>query len=255
MLVGLLTVVDIRPLTSTMARIGLMGPGLSSMDTWPDQQLKLLIPKPDSEVRLPESDPDDVMSWYQAYMAIPERERPWMRSFTVRRLLGDRLEVDFVLGDHGPAARWAAGARPGDVLGRYGPSADYRRTLPAADWYLFAGDETAVPATATLLESLPGKRTLVWLAAQEQPMPGPVQWVASADEVVAAVRAAPFPPGSATAWLAGEAGMVRALRRSLVERGIPKSRIEFTGYWRRSLTQDDAPTEEDMAEAQERLSS
>ncbi|TDQ04422.1 siderophore-interacting protein [Labedaea rhizosphaerae] len=255
MLVGLLTVVDVRPLTSTMVRIGFTGSGLSVLDTWPDQQLKLCIPKPDQrEPRLPESDPDDVMSWYQAFMAIPEAERPWMRSFTVRRLTGDRMEIDFVLGDHGPAARWATTARPGDVVGRYGPSADYRRPLPAADWYLFAGDETAVPATATLLESLPEARTMVWLAASPQPMPGPVQWVSSPEEVVAAVRSVTFPPGSGAAWLAGEAGLVRASRRSLVERGMPKSRIEFTGYWRRALSQDDAPTAADLAEAQERLS-
>jgi NADPH-dependent ferric siderophore reductase len=136
------------------------------------------------------------------------------------------------------------------VVGRYGPSADYHRPLPPADWYLLAGDETAVPAAATLLESLPGKQSLVWLAAAQQPMPAPVQWVT---DVVAAVRSASFPPGTVTAWLAGEAGVVRALRQCLVERGVPKSRIEFTGYWRRSLTQDDAPTEQDMAEARERL--
>jgi NADPH-dependent ferric siderophore reductase len=252
MLTGLLTVTDIRPLTSRMVRIGFTGPGLSSLDTWPDQQLKLCIPKPGQrEPLMPSADPADVMSWYQAFMAIPEQERPWMRSFTVRRLTGERMEIDFVLGDHGPAGRWAGSARPGDVVGRYGPSADYRRPLPPADWYLFAGDETAVPAIATLLESLPGKQSLVWLAAKEQPMPGPVQWVT---DVEAAVRSAQFPPGTVTAWLAGEAGMVRALRRCLVERGVPKSRIEFTGYWRRSLTQDDAPTEQDMAEARERLS-
>jgi hypothetical protein len=34
---------------------------------------------------------------------------------------------------------------------------------------------------------------------------------------------------------------------------VPKRRIEFTGYWRKSLTQDDVPTEADLAEAQERL--
>lgn len=202
---------------------------------------------------MPESDPDDVMTWYQAFMAIPDTERPWMRSFTVRRLAGERMEIDFVLGDHGPAARWAMSAQPGDVVGRYGPSADYHRPLPTADWYLFAGDETAVPATATLLESLPAARTMVWLAASPQPMPASVSWVSSPAELVDTVRLAPFPPGPVTAWLAGEAGLVRALRRSLVERGVPKPRIEFTGYWRRTLTQDDAPTADDLAEAQERL--
>jgi NADPH-dependent ferric siderophore reductase len=73
-------------------------------------------------------------------------------------------------------------------------------------------------------------------------------------KLVEAVRTAKLPAGSVEAWLAGEASMVRALRRHLVgERGWPKSVIEFTGYWRRSLTQDDAPTPEDLADAAEKL--
>jgi hypothetical protein len=56
------------------------------------------------------------------------------------------------------------------------------------------------------------------------------------------------------AWLAGESGAARSLRRHLVdERGVDKRAIEFNGYWRLRLTQDDAPTTEDLAEAQERL--
>jgi hypothetical protein len=56
------------------------------------------------------------------------------------------------------------------------------------------------------------------------------------------------------AWLAGEAGTVRLLRRHLVEeRGVPKRAIDFAGYWRRRRTQDDPPTEQDLADAQELL--
>ncbi|NEB53701.1 siderophore-interacting protein, partial [Streptomyces griseus] len=59
--------------------------------------------------------------------------------------------------------------------------------------------------------------------------------------------------GVDAAWVAGEASAVRALRRHLVEdRELPKAAVEFSGYWRRALTQDDAPTEEDLAWAAER---
>jgi NADPH-dependent ferric siderophore reductase len=35
------------------------------------------------------------------------------------------------------------------------------------------------------------------------------------------------------AWLAGEAGVIRALRRHLVsERGIDRRTVAFMGYWR-----------------------
>jgi NADPH-dependent ferric siderophore reductase len=44
------------------------------------------------------------------------------------------------------------------------------------------------------------------------------------------------------------------VRRHLVaDRGVPKRFVAFSGYWRRALTQDDAPTEEDLAEARERV--
>jgi NADPH-dependent ferric siderophore reductase len=137
--------------------------------------------------------------------------------------------------------------------------------LRAGDWYLFAGDETALPAIGSLLESLaPSARALVFVevaaAGEEQPLSTPdgaeVRWLhrAAGESVVGAVRAASFPAGTVSAWLAGEAGAVRTLRRHLVdERGIDRREIDFTGYWRKKLTQDDAPTEEDMAEAMERL--
>jgi NADPH-dependent ferric siderophore reductase len=96
-------------------------------------------------------------------------------------------------------------------------------------------------------------------AAEEQPLPGEVHWLhrdgaPHGVKLLEAVRGAKLGDGSVAAWLAGEAGMVRAVRRHLVgERGLAKGDIEFTGYWRRRLTQDDAPTPEDLADAAEKL--
>lgn len=263
-LVGDLTVTRVRALTPRMLRVSFGAP--EGLTHWPDQQIKLCFPRGGS-LNLPASDGDD-MRWYQAYTAIPEESRPWMRSFTVRHHDPDRgeLDVDFVLhGDAGPAVRWARTAAPGQVLGRYGPAAAYRTRLRAGDWYLFAGDETAIPAIGSLLESLPSPaRALVFLEvadpAEEQPLSTPdatdVCWLfrSGGASLLDAVRALSFPAGAVSAWLAGEAGAVRAMRRHLVDRrGIPKRSIEFAGYWRRKLTQDDAPTEQDMAEAMERV--
>ena len=257
--VGELTVTRVRPLTPRMVRVSFGAP--AGFTSWPDQQLKLLFPR-GGALRLPASD-DDQMRWYQAFLAIPEAQRPWMRSFTVRRHDPARaeLDVDFVLhGAAGPAARWAASAAPGQVLGRYGPSAVYSRQLAQADSYLLAGDETALPAIGSLLETLPPSRTVVFIEVadrgEEQPLPpAEVVWLhrSAGESVEAAARGAELPPGSVSAWLAGEAGAVRALRRHLVAQGVPKHAIEFAGYWRRTLTQDDPPTEDDLAEAHERL--
>ncbi|MEV0563282.1 siderophore-interacting protein [Dactylosporangium sp. NPDC050588] len=58
--------------------------------------------------------------------------------------------------------------------------------------------------------------------------------------VLDAVRAADLPPGTPYAWVAGESGVVRSVRRHLVhERGIDRRRVMFTGYWRRGATEDD----------------
>jgi NADPH-dependent ferric siderophore reductase len=266
-------VTEVERITPGTARIGFTAdelPGL--LEDRPDQQMKLCLPRAGQTVpRLPERDADDPygMRWYEACLAIPEAERPWMRGFTVRSYDRERnvMAVDFVLhGAGGPASRWGAAARVGDVLGMVGPSSLYARPLPAARRMLLAGDETALPAIATLLEALPaGTGAVVYAevadAAEERALPiaaggAEVHWVHRnrGGSLVAAVReAGPDLDGVDAAWVAGEASAVRALRRHLVEeRRLPKGSVEFSGYWRRALTQDDAPTEEDLAWAAER---
>ncbi|GAA1356466.1 siderophore-interacting protein [Saccharothrix algeriensis] len=271
----LLHVTAVHPVTPHVVRVRFTGDGLDDFPTWPDQQLKLLIPKPGHPVPdLPVAAGDRYgLGWYQAYQALPEERRPWLRSYTVRAHHPDthEIDIDFVLhADAGPATRWAASARPGDTLGRYGPSAAYRTTPGRFDWILLAGDETALPAIASHLAALPpGSRALVRAevagAEEEQVLPSAAEvdlrWVHRGDAppgrgtaLLDAVRAAEFPEGTPFAWIAGEAGAVRALRRHLIDdRGLTRQQIDFAGYWRLALTQDDAPTEEDLAEARERV--
>ncbi|MEU7592950.1 siderophore-interacting protein [Streptomyces sp. NPDC039022] len=283
-----LQVTAVRRLSPHLARITFGGPGLAGFRLdGPDQQVKLYFPRHGQRApRLPEPSADgDLMRWYQAFRTIPEDERPWMRSYTVRaHHPGDStIDIDFVLHGtdtaRGPATRWAHRAAPGDTLGMFGPSAYFARPVPlgTADWMLLAGDESALPAIGTLAEWLPeGARAVAYIevpdAADEQAFdtrgdltvhwlhrgtgPGPAPGTGPAgpgERLVEAVRGARFPVGSVFAWLAGEAGAVRALRRHLVEdRGLGRRDIDFTGYWRRALTQDDAPTEADLADARER---
>lgn len=269
--VSYVRVVEAERISPRMLRISFSGDALAAlMEDRPDQQMKLCFPRPGQRVpRLPEPEADDVygMRWYEAYLAIPEAERPLMRSFTVRSYDpgSGLMAVDFVLhGDDGPATRWARAAGPGDVAGMVGPSSAYARPLPEAGHLLLAGDESALPAIGTILEALPaGARATVCAevadAAEEQRFDSAaevtVRWVHRdrGESLLDAVRSAALPGDGVAGWLAGEAGTVRALRRHLVEeRGLPRSAVEFSGYWRRALTQDDAPTEEDLAWARER---
>ncbi|MFF2044429.1 siderophore-interacting protein [Kitasatospora sp. NPDC058170] len=271
-------VVEVARITPRMARITFEAQALDdSVGRAPDQQVKLCFPRSGQTAPVLPAATADAMGWYQAYLAVPEAERPWMRGFTIRRRRPGTLllEIDFVLhGDTGPASGWAERARPGDRLGMVGPSELYARPVsPAesaagADWMLLAGDETALPAIATLVEALPaGVGAVAFIevadAAERQAFDTraelTVHWVyrdgaAPGGPLTAAVRAAELPGGTPFAWLAGEAGAVRALRRHLVEeRGLARQAVEFGGYWRYRLSQDDAPTEEDLAEARERL--
>ncbi len=176
--VSFIQVTDVKRITPHMARITFGGEDLADFATWPDQQVKLCFPKPGQAVpRLPKPSADgDVMRWYQSYLAIPEHERPWMRSYTIRAYHPQRnmIDIDFVLhGDAGSATRWAQSAKPGDTLGMVGPSASYSRPLGRSDWLLLAGDETALPAIGTLIESLPqDARAVAYIevidAAEEQ---------------------------------------------------------------------------------------
>ncbi|MBO1418178.1 siderophore-interacting protein, partial [Streptomyces sp. FH025] len=272
-------VVAVRRITPRTARVTFEAESLAdTVGTAPDQQLKLCFPRPgQSEPVLP-AQQDDPMGWYQAYLAIPEAERPLLRSFTLRRREPGtrRIEIDFVLhGDTGPASAWALRAAPGQRLGMVGPSELYALPVlvPEAgeifDWVLLAGDETALPAIATLLEALPeGERAFVWIEvadrAERQELESradlEVEWLYRDGATPGTVLAEALgewcvlPAGEPLVWLAGEAAAVRAVRRSLVEEhGVPKENIDFTGYWRHRLTQDDTPTAEDLADAQERL--
>jgi NADPH-dependent ferric siderophore reductase len=124
-----------------------------------DQRIKVVPPSPQGIDRMP-TDPE----WYAAWRALPEGERPPFRTYTIRGFEGGSLLVDFALhGPDGPAARWATDAALGDellVLGPHGahpgPHGGIDFVPPArSDHHLLAGDETAAPAIARILDQLP----------------------------------------------------------------------------------------------------
>ncbi len=88
---------------------------------------------------------------------LPRHPRPLAKAYTVRNWNPEagELDVDFVKHGIGVGTTWAYRAQPGDRVHFYGPSVS--RALPVdADWFLVAGDDTAIPAIARLLDELPG---------------------------------------------------------------------------------------------------
>ncbi|MFF8290488.1 siderophore-interacting protein [Streptomyces sp. NPDC016309] len=228
-----------------------------------DQSLSLFLPHPGQpQPVMPPVVDGDLYGALGAWRAMPDDVRAVMRSYTVRgqRTAGDggaEVDIDFALHeDGGPACRWAAGAAPGDRVVALGPTAadntGVRFRLPEdADEVLIWGDETALPAASAILEELPaGTRARVWLEVPytadrlelATEADATVTWLVreeGAPAAVDAVRAAELSGSAPYAWIAGEAGSVKALRRHLVnERGIDRRRVTFVGYWRKGLSED-----------------
>jgi NADPH-dependent ferric siderophore reductase len=182
---------------------------------------------------------------------LPRDPRPLSKVYTVRRWdpAAGELDIDFVKHGIGVGTTWAYRTRPGDRIHLYGPSAS--RALPDdAGWLLVAGDETALPAIARLLDELPDDaRAQVFVEVADdahrlelRALPDvEVTWLVRGGAeagtttlLVDAVRSSGWWDGRPFAWLAGEHTAVRDLRRHLAEdRGLPKEDIDFAGYWRR----------------------
>ncbi|OLF11023.1 hypothetical protein BLA60_13490 [Actinophytocola xinjiangensis] len=230
-------VLRVDQVTPRLTRVTVGGDTLAGFDYAGTDQNVMLYFYPEG-VTLPDTLADARARWSTV--------RPLTRTYTVRRYDADthELDVDFVLHDApGPASDWAKHAAPGDELILVGPSPAYQPD-PTADWYLLAGDETALPAIAAILDALPGDAvTRVFVevddATEEQPLPVPVTWVHRAQGVTlaAAVAAADLPDGRVDAWLAGERTAMVTLRAHLLDdRGLDRRQVRPTTYWRRGET-------------------
>ena len=295
-------VIDARPLGESFVRLVVAGPGLLrwSADvvdpgTVRDAYIKVIVPPPGGGGAIP--DADAIRDW----LALPEAERGWMRTYTVRRadtveLDGEHvpaLTVDMVVhpgGDEGPGSAWARSVRPGDTVHIAGPG---RGHAPWAAWapgraerVVCAGDETAAPALLAIAEELAGERAtagsvtrrrvqiivevpthrdavalaegapdfVTVLPREGEPGTAVARRLAGVldlgDECVRTVLGGRRPaerewqPATAVSagqpyvFLAGEAGLVRAMRRLAVDAaGVPKEAVAFMGYWRRGAAE------------------
>ncbi|MFF6842623.1 siderophore-interacting protein [Streptomyces tanashiensis] len=237
-------VVHTERITPHMVRVVLGGPGLDSFaaDTYTDHYVKLLF-APEG-VAYPE--PFDME---RIRAEFPREQWPTTRTYTVRAWdpVHHELTIDFVVhGDEGLAGPWAARAQAGETVRFLGPGGGYAPD-PAADWHLLVGDESALPAIAVALEQLPeGARAQVLVevsdAAEEQKLATAtgidVTWLHRGDRpvgalLVEAVTALEFPAGEVHAFVHGEAGFVKELRRHLrLDRGVARERLSISGYWR-----------------------
>lgn len=99
--------------------------------------------------------PADQESAYIKLLFPQAGERPLMRTYTIRQQRDDEIDVDFVLHDtDGPASSWAKTAQVGELIQIGGPGLKKLINFEA-DWFLLAGDMTALPAISVNLAKLP----------------------------------------------------------------------------------------------------
>ncbi|HXQ47654.1 MAG TPA: siderophore-interacting protein, partial [Caulobacteraceae bacterium] len=96
----------------------------------------------------------DAMAWTPGQDLVLNLPTAPRRHYTIRALRDGVLDIDFVLHGHGPAAAWGRDALPGAEIEAVGPRGR-TRLAAQADWHLFVGDETCVPAIFAMLEVLP----------------------------------------------------------------------------------------------------
>ncbi len=255
-----LTVVRREELSPHMVRIIAGGDGFADyVDSgFVDRYVKIVFPQPGVEY----ANPLDLWSIRET---MPREQWPFTRTYTVRWVdtVARELAIDFVIhGDEGLAGPWAAAAQPGDTMTFTGPGGAYS-PAPDADWYLFAGDEAALPAIAASLESLPQEaRGLAFLEvdgdADIQPIAAPdgvrITWLqrngapaGTGGLLVSAVADAEWPKGRVDVFAHGERGYMKALRDVLfAQRGLERKQVSLSGYWASGRVEDDFQAEKKL---------
>lgn len=205
------TVVDASDVTPRMRRITLHAP---TMDR----------PRPAQDVEL---------------VLVDGTGRKVKRRYTVTHYRDGHFDVDALRHGDAPGATWAATTKPGDPVQFFGPRG--RLELRDADWHLFVGDESALPAIAELAAAV---RTPAYAlievgdASDELPVDADVRWLhrgatppGTAELFTAALDGFSRPPGDGHAYLLGESRVVAGLRPRLQAMGLGNEQLYVKGYW------------------------
>ncbi len=225
-----LTVSDLQVLTPNMLRISLTGADLQDF-------------------------PEGQESGYVKLM-LEENGEIALRTYTIREFDFDAkvLHLDFMLhADGGPASAWAMDAEVGSKVSVVGPGAKKLVDF-GADWFLIAGDMTALPAVSVNIEQLPeNARGYVAIEViseediQELPVPEGVEihWVVNPHSerkrfpLLEKVKEFDFLEGKPSMWIAAEFHTSRAIRRYLkLEKGVQRDEIYASSYWHLGLSDD-----------------
>ncbi|WP_332601724.1 siderophore-interacting protein [Arthrobacter sp. S2(2024)] len=255
-----LTVLRTEQLSPHMVRIIAGGPGFAGYanNGFVDRYVKIVFPQPGVEYELP-------LDLWAIRETMPREQWPYTRTYTVRWVdeAAQELAIDFVVhGDEGLAGPWALAAQPGDTLVFTGPGGAYN-PAPDADWYLFAGDDAALPAIAAAIESLPADaKGLAFLEVDSDadildiaaPEGVELRWLlrsgvpaGSSSILLDALGEAEWLPGRVDVFAHGERGYMKGLRDIFfTQRGLERSQVSLSGYWAQGRVEDDFQAEKKL---------
>lgn len=225
------TVQSKRLVTTNVVEVVLHGPALSEFpDDFEGGYVKLVLPveRPNGETAVAR------------------------RSYSVRTFNRETLSLALEFAEHdanGPAIDWLREAQVGTVVEIVGPG-PVKRLDVTRDWFLIAGDLTALPAIAVNLERLPDDAVGACLiqiphADDERPLKAPsgveIDWIVGDGSVLPeGLRAVRWQDGAVSAWVACEFSDMRQIRTYLCdERGLTNDDMYISSYWKRGSTDEE----------------
>lgn len=248
----LLVVDEVIRLTPHLVRVILGGDGFRGIEfkDATDQYIKMLFADPELGLQRPY----DMEALREE---LPMDRMPVTRTYTIRHIdrAAEQIWVDMVThGEEGLAGSWAQSVQPGEYISFFGPGGAYAPRAEA-EFHLLAGDESALPAIATALESMsPQARGLAVMEVHDESE----ELVLNAPEGVELVwlhRGAEFAPETAQlcsylrgielpdsdiqVFIHGEREEMKKIRRLLVEeRGLERRGMSLSAYWAYGRVED-----------------
>lgn len=236
-------------LSPNYIRVTLNGPGVQSFaNATNGVNNKIMVPpRGVRDLHLPTADPVT-----GEMVEAPIHLRPLRRTYTHRGvdLAKQELYIEFIAHTGaGAAGHWSEHAEVGDPIQIFMKDG-HVDLVPPRDWYVLAGDATAIPVIRAILETftdsarghvfleIDAPEEIQQLTTQSQLE---IHWLIrepnSISPVPAAVRALNFPSdGTVFAYVAGEYQMVKALRTHLREdRALTPDHYWAYSYWKRGI--------------------
>ncbi len=226
------TIEHVEWTTPRMRRITVVGEDLDRRSRTPGQQVRVML-----------QDLTHLRVWLS-----PRELGDVTRTYSLWDYDAESGRYELMVLDHdgdGPGAQWARAARPGDAICVGPPEGRFTARIPSR-YHLLVGEETAAVCFGAMLRSLPtGERVhgAIEAAARDEHLaiPGGEELLrverdgapASPSAVLLeAVRSIALPDDPGTAYLAGEAKTIQAVRRHLMDdRGWPRTSILTKPFW------------------------